>query len=64
MPIFSNGFITLFIGRVLNDSSPVNVTKISLPPIAPISILAKVPLFPQSICFFGILKPVRPDPIT
>ena len=64
IPIFSKGLITLFIGLFLNELSPVRVAKISLPPIAPISILANVPLLPQSICLLGILKPVNPEPLT
>ena len=64
MPIFLSGFITLSIGLLLKDVSPLNVANILLPPIAPNSILAKVPLFPQSIYLLGVLKPFKPTPIT
>ena len=64
IPIFFNGFITLSMGLLLRDESPTRVAIISLPPIAPKSILASVPLFPQSICLLGVLKPFSPTPIT
>ena len=56
-PILDKCSVTLFIGLLLKELSPINLTSILLDEIKPDISLIPVPEFPKSIIFLGWINP-------
>ena len=62
-PIILSGSVTLFIGLLPIEASPINVDSKSFPARIPISSLIVVPEFPTSNISVGAFNPLSPFPL-